>query len=275
MELCRSCRSYASSRWLPEEQKLKEVFPETRSWPHNRYYAEENFLENIKSISDNLILIEVPGGEPFVTGTETHLEYLDYLIEHNAKNITIHYTTNCTIMPDERFWSRWNKFKKIDMQLSIDGTHKVYEYTRWPGVWSEVYDNIKSYQNKEKEYTNLQLSISHTLSIFNIFYVDDFLQWCRDEQLPKPFIGMVFRPDYYSVNILSKNTKEYLSNKLIDSHSQQVLSYMIGEDNQKLLENAFKYIITLDEHRNQKFSESLPEFYNLLKDTCSVLGKLP
>lgn len=272
---CRSCKSYASSRWLSEEQKLKEVFPETKSWPHNRYYAEENFLENIKSISDNLILIEVPGGEPFVTGTETHLEYLDYLIEHNAKNIVIHYTTNCTIMPDERFWSRWSKFKRIDMQISIDGTHKVYEYTRWPGVWSEVYENIKTYQNKEKEYSNLLLSISHTLSIFNIFYVDDFLEWCRSEDLPKPFIGMVFRPDYYSANILSKETKEFLSKKLVDPHSQQVLSYMIGEDNQHLLEKAFQYIITLDEHRNQKFSESLPEFYNLLKDTCSVLGKLP
>lgn len=272
---CRSCKSYASSRWLPEEQKLKEVFPETKSWPHNRYYAEENFLSNIKSISDDLILIEVPGGEPFVTGTETHLEYLDYLIEHNAKNITIHYTTNCTIMPDERFWERWSKFKKIDMQLSIDGTGKVYEYTRWPGNWSEVYDNIKTYQKKQKLYSNFQISISHTLSIFNVLYIDDFLKWCRDEQLPKPYVGMVFRPEYYSVSILDKKTKEYLSNKLVDPHAQQVLSYMTGEDNQYLLEKAFKYIITIDEHRNQKFSESLPEFYNVLKDTCSVLGKLP
>jgi hypothetical protein len=46
-------------------------------------------------------------------------------------------------------------------------------------------------------------------------------------------------------------------------------------DNQHLLEKAFQYIITIDEHRKQKFSESLPEFYNVLKDTCSVLGKLP
>ena len=178
-------------------------------------------------------------------------------------------------MPDERFWERWTKFKKIDMQLSIDGIDKVFEYTRWPGIWSEVYDNIKTYQNKQAIYNNIQLSISHTLSIFNVFYVDDFLQWCRDEQLPKPYIGLVFRPDYYSVAMLSKDTKAYLQNKLVDPHSQQILSYMTGEDNQHLLEKAFKYIITLDEHRNQKFSESLPEFYNVLKDTCSVLGKLP
>jgi hypothetical protein len=75
--------------------------------------------------------------------------------------------------------------------------------------------------------------------------------------------------------MLSKDTKAYLQNKLVDPHSQQILSYMTGEDNQHLLEKAFKYIITLDEHRNQKFSESLPEFYTVLKDTCSVLGKLP
>ena len=272
---CRTCKSYASSRWLTEEHKLKKVFPETKSWPHNRYYAEPDFLKNIKSVSDDLILIEMPGGEPFVSGIEEHLEYLDYLIEHNAKNITIHYTTNCTIMPDERFWERWSKFKKIDMQLSIDGIGKVYEYTRWPGVWSEVYENIQHYKQKRKDYSNLMLSISHTMSIFTVFYVDEFIEWCRVEELPKPYIGMVFRPDYYSVDVLSKETKEYLCSKLTDPHSVQVLNYMNTLDNQHLLEKTFKYIITLDEHRNQKFSESLPEFYTVLKDTCSVLGKLP
>ena len=272
---CRTCKSYASSRWLTEEQKLKKVFPETKIWPHNRYYAEPDFLKNIKSVSDDLVLIEMPGGEPFVSGIEEHLEYLDYLIQHNAKNITIHYTTNCTIMPDERFWERWSKFKTINMQLSIDGTGKVYEYTRWPGVWSEVYENIQHYKQKRKENSNLILSISHTMSIFTVFYVDEFIEWCRVEELPKPYIGMVFRPDYYGVDVLSKETKEYLCKKLTDPHSIQVLNYMNTLDNQHLLEKAFKYIITIDEHRKQKFSESLPEFYNVLKDTCTVLGKLP
>jgi hypothetical protein len=178
-------------------------------------------------------------------------------------------------MPDERFWERWSKFKKIDMQLSIDGIGKVYEYTRWPGVWSEVYENIQHYKQKRKDYSNLMLSISHTMSIFTVFYVDEFIEWCRVEELPKPYIGMVFRPDYYSVDVLSKETKEYLCSKLTDPHSVQVLNYMNTLDNQHLLEKTFKYIITLDEHRNQKFSESLPEFYTVLKDTCSVLGKLP
>lgn len=272
---CRICKSYASSKWAAEEQKLKSKFPETKIWPHNRYYAEENFLKNIKSVSEHLILIEFLGGEPFVTGVDEHLEYLDFLLEHNPENLTVHYTTNCTIMPDERFWERWSKFKKIDMQLSIDGTDKVYEYGRWPAKWSDVYSNIKIYQQREKQYSNFELSICFTLSIFNVFYVDDFLQWCRDEQLPKPFIGMLFRPDYYGVSILDKKTKDYLCSKLKDPHAQQVLSYMTGEDNQHLREKAFQYIMIVDEHRNQKFSESLPEFYNVLKDTCNVLGKLP
>ena len=272
---CRICKSYASSKWVVEEQKLKKVFPDTKIWPHNRYYAEENFLKNIKSVSEHLILLEFLGGEPFVTGIDEHLEYLDYLIEHNPENLTLHYTTNCTIIPDERFWERWIKFKKVDMQLSIDGTEKVYDYNRWPAKWAEVYPNIKIYQQKEKIYDNIELSICFTLSIFNVYYVDDFIQWCRDEQLPKPFIGMLFRPDYYGVSILDKKTKDYLCEKLKDPHSKQVLSYMTGEDKQYLLEKAFQYIMTVDEHRNQKFSESLPEFYNVLKDTCSVLGKLP
>lgn len=272
---CRTCKSYASSKWALEEQKIKNNNIEIKIWPHNRYYAESWFSNELQNLSKDVELIEILGGEPFVTGTEEHLNYLDFLINHNAENITIHYTTNATIFPDTRFWSRWEKFKKIDIQLSIDGTEKVFEYTRYPGNWEDTYNNIKLYQEKQNKYKNIELSICHTISIFTVYYVDDFLKWCVNENLPKPFLGMLFRPDYYSVSALNNETKNYLKTRLINKHSQQVINYMYGEENQRLLTKTYDYITMIDNHRGQKFSKYLPEFYNVLKKTCSILGKLP
>lgn len=266
---CRTCKSYASSRWLTEEKKLPSEF-QVKMFPHNKYYQDKILLDKMKELCENVELLEIPGGEPFITGVEEQLEFLDHLIEHNASNIVLHYVTNATTIPDKRFWDKWKNFKKVDIQLSIDGIGKVYEYTRWPGVWNETYANIKEYQKHWKD--NIQLSISHTVSIFNIFYLDRFIEWCKSEQLPNPYLGLVSRPDQYSITIFSPKTKEYLSNHL---HTDNVVQYMNANDHSVLLDKTFKYVIMTDEHRNQKLSEYLSEFYDVLKQTCNVLNKLP
>lgn len=271
---CRTCKSYSSSKWLAEDTKLKEHFPEINLWPHNKYYQDPAFLEEAKSLSKHLVLLEIPGGEPFLTGLDVQLEYLDFLIENNAHNIILHYTTNATIFPQPELWERWSKFKKVDIQLSIDGTGSVYEYTRYPGNWEEVYSHIKQYQQKQEENNNIQLSISHTVSAFNIFYLDHFIKWCRNENLPKPYLGTVHKPVHFTTKVLSIETKKYLTKMLTEPESLPVVAFMNSEDNQNLLETMLKYVTLVDGYRNQKFSESMPEYYETLKSTCNVLSKL-
>jgi sulfatase maturation enzyme AslB (radical SAM superfamily) len=224
----------------------------------------------MKKLCEHVELLEVPGGEPFITGVEEQLEFLDHLISNNAKNIVLHYMTNATTMPDQRFWDKWKHFKKVDIQLSIDGIDKVYEYTRWPGVWSTTYNNIKEYQKHWKN--NIQLSISHTVSIFNVFYLNQFIDWCKYEELPDPYLGLVSKPDQYSITTLSPKTKEYLSKHLTKSN---IVQYMNTTDHSILLSKTLIHVIMIDSHRKQKFSEYLPEFYDVLKSTCIVLSKLP
>lgn len=258
---CRTCKSYASSRWLSEEKKLSQTLS-VKMFPHSKYYQDNTFMDRMKELCDNVELLEIPGGEPFITGIEEQLEFLDHLIEHNANNIVLHYSTNATTMPDNRFWDKWKHFKKVDIQLSIDGTDKVYEYTRWPGLWSETYKNIKEYQTHWKD--NIQLSISHTVSIFNIYYLDQFIDWCKSEKLPDPYLGLVSRPDYYSITILPKETKEFLTNHLKNELAQNIVSVMNSRDDQNLLPKMLSYVTIVDGHRKQKFSDYLNEFHQVL-----------
>jgi sulfatase maturation enzyme AslB (radical SAM superfamily) len=118
---CRICNSYSSSKWYDETRKLQKHIPTIPLFAPTRFYQNTKLLETIKQLSKNLIHIDFPGGEPFITGVDEQIEFLKFLVKNNAKNISLHYTTNCTTFPQDEYWQLWKEFKHVDIQLSIDG----------------------------------------------------------------------------------------------------------------------------------------------------------
>jgi len=266
---CRTCNSASSSGWISESEKLRKYFPDIKIYKHQRFYQDEKFINEIKNISSDLIHVEFPGGEPFLAGVNEHLDFLDFLILNDSKNTSLHYMTNASIFPDDRFWVRWEKFKKVDIQLSIDGIYNQFEYMRWPAVWSSVENNVKSYINKKSN--NIQISLSHTVSIFNVFYLPEFIKWCLQNKLGKPYLGMVSSPKMYSIKALPQQVKETLGKKLDRFTFKEIVNYMYSEDLNEEFAGAIKHIHALDQQRNQSFNETFPEFYNILKDAgCQI-----
>lgn len=60
----------------------------------------------------------------------------------------------------KKFFAYWIKFKKVEVNASIDGTDSIYEYIRWPGNFNKVYENMKLAMDYKTEYSNLKLGIS-------------------------------------------------------------------------------------------------------------------
>lgn len=266
---CRTCSSYASSGWISESKKLKKHLPDLMIYKHQKFYKDEKFIEQIKNISADVTHVEFPGGEPFLAGINEHLDFLDFLIQCNPQDISLHYMTNSTIVPGENFWTRWSKFKNVDIQLSIDGTGQQFEYIRWPGTWQEVHENIKLFQLKKT--SNIQISISHTVSVFNVFYLPEFVKWCLQNKLGKPYLGVVADPTIYSIKVLPCKVKKTIGNKLNRFMFKEVVSYMNSENLEHELDHAIKNIKLLDQQRNQNFADIFPEFYQLLKDAkCQI-----
>jgi MoaA/NifB/PqqE/SkfB family radical SAM enzyme len=113
---CRSCDSFASSKWGEETAKLTKILPLdnftklTQIYPHSKFYKDAQFWESIKTvITDDIALIQFQGGEPFVPGITKHLEFLEFLLTKNPKNIKLRYITNTTTFPSEEFWDIWSK----------------------------------------------------------------------------------------------------------------------------------------------------------------------
>lgn len=265
---CRTCKSFASSRWAAEEEKLSKVFPDIAIYKHQQFYKDAGFIQKILDRSQDVIHLEFAGGEPFIAGTEEHLAFLDSIMLHNPQDVTLHYVTNTTVFPDDRFWQRWEKFKKVDIQLSIDGIGEQFEYNRWPANWQQCLNNIDKYQ--EKNVGNIQLSISHCVSAFTVYYLPEFINWCQLKGLPEPYLGPVARPEQYAITVFPESVKTAITEKLKQHNLDHIVALLWSKDDSQLFDKFRNYVIILDEQRNQNFARTFPELNQLIGDTCQI-----
>lgn len=263
---CRTCSSYSSSKWS-SEINLHGNHYEQEWFKHNRFYKDPNFLSQTYNLIDEQAHIDIPGGEPFLTDILEHLTFLD-LLQNRAKGISIHYTTNGTNFPSDSLINLWKNFKKIDIQISVDGTSKMFEYTRWPGKWEECYKNLQKYKQLVSQQTHINISISHTVSVFNVLDIPDFLVWCMKEKMPKPYLGMVYQPKEFSIRVFPTDIKQEITARLshLGKHVSSVINFMNDEQIPSInYDNLLNKIEFLDRCRNQKLEEYCPKIADLIK----------
>jgi len=253
---CITCSSYSSSRWQQEYKDIYHV-----DIKHFRFY-KQNFLEDFTGAAPDLIHIDIPGGEPFLSGVDEQKSLLQYYIDQGrAKEITLHYTTNGTIFPDESWWELWSHFKEIDLQLSIDGVGDRYEYIRYPGVWADLTANVDRYVN-QTALTNFRLSVSHTVSAYSVFYLDEFVNWCYTVGLPAPWLGRVHRPQHMRPSVWAGPARAKIIRQLESSEYLAVRRWaglIINTDDTDQFETFKQRLHEHDQYRNLDFRKTFPE----------------
>lgn len=271
---CRICSSYPSSRWGQEAEKLKPYFPDIPIYKHNKFYQTAEFKQSIDELSKDVVHVTFPGGEPFYADSETHYEFLMSMLDR-APEISLHYITNGTKMPGQEMFHAWDKFKQVDIQLSIDGILDQFEYNRWPALWPQVYANVQKYQRYALQHRNIKLSISHSVSIFTVYYLPQFLEWCKMAYLPAPYLGLVSNPLHYSITALPAGAKQAIEAHFHnDPRLTGIVKAMWAKDDSDQLDLLVKYVKILDKQRQQNFAETFPELYNLLGEQCQTLYQL-
>lgn len=267
---CRICNSGASSKWTQEEQRIKSIFPTINIRQPSTFHRNDEFIDSIKMLTSDLIRLEIPGGEPFYADKQLHKNFLEHFI--HPEKISLHYITNGTVWPDRELIELWKKFRHVDIQISLDGIEKKFEYSRWPSDWNSVSFHIGKYLALKTDMPNVQLSISYTVSIFTLYDLPEFLDWCKIHDLPDPYLGLLTKPAHYDITVLPYAAKEEISRRF-KTHQQltPILSAMWAQDNSKLLDITINYVKILDKQRNQSFAETFPELYNLLGERCQTL----
>jgi MoaA/NifB/PqqE/SkfB family radical SAM enzyme len=88
---CITCGPASSSRWQKEHHDIIGI--DILSFKFYKKDFVETFLEN----TPNIVHIDIPGGEPFLSGIpEQKLLLQKYIEAGKANQISLHYTTNAT-----------------------------------------------------------------------------------------------------------------------------------------------------------------------------------
>ena len=170
---CRMCNPYSSSLVAKQMKELKLYSGPTDITLESA--AKQKVIE-LFSNAINLKKVYLLGGEPLIN--EMHDEILDLLIDIGvAKNIVLHYNTNLQVNKLSTYLEKWNHFKKIDIQASIDGHGTVYEYIRWPGKWDKLYKNLFEIVSSTDPF-KYNIGIAATIQNINAENMFDLLDAC-------------------------------------------------------------------------------------------------
>jgi sulfatase maturation enzyme AslB (radical SAM superfamily) len=162
-------------------------------------------------------------------------------------------------MPDQEWWQLWTHFKEVEIQLSIDGIGPRFEYIRYPGNWQQAIKNIDTYISQQDK---IKLSVSHTVSAYNIYYLDEFFSWCHSQKLPRPWLGRVHNPAHMRLSVWPDPAKKFIIDHLKSSTWQDVQTWadLMNNTNDSDLFDTFKQRCHQhDQYRNTNFASVFPE----------------
>lgn len=251
---CITCGPYSSSRWQSEYRDLYDI----NILPLKFY--KKDFVTEFVAQAPGIVHLDVPGGEPFLSGVAEQQQLLQHYVDsRQAANITLHYTTNATVMPDTEWWQLWSHFKEVEIQLSIDGVGARFEYIRYPANWQQVSANVAEYVSRQDQ---IRLSVSHTVSAYNIYYLDEFFSWCYNQQLPRPWLGRVHTPVHMRPTVWPKSVRAAIAEHLNNSNWTDVKNWaglLNNGDDSNHFELFREKLHQHDQYRKLNFSNTFPE----------------
>jgi MoaA/NifB/PqqE/SkfB family radical SAM enzyme len=258
---CITCGPESSSLWHKEYREIYGIDVQS-----NHFYKTD-FLDQLLSRMPNLRHLDIPGGEPFISGVPQQKRLLRTWVDQGqAKHISLHYTTNATMFPDQDWWSLWAHFANVDLQISIDGIADRFEYIRYPARWLEVQKNVDRYL--ERWQGNTQISVSHTVSVFNTYYLDEFFSWCAQKGLPRPWLGRVHNPQHMRPTVWPESARSLLVEHLESSRFDDAktwASLLRNQDDSKYFQDFVRAVERHDQYRGTLFARTFPELASWIK----------
>lgn len=251
---CITCGPSSSSLWHQEHKQIygKDVRPVK--------FFKQNFVQNFVTHAPGIVHLDIPGGEPFLSGVVEQKQLLKHYIQSGqAAHTTLHYTTNATVMPDQEWWDLWQHFEEVEIQLSIDGIGTRSEYIRYPSDWQNVSKNVAEYVTQQHQ---VRLSVSHTVSAYNIYYLDEFFSWCHNQGLPRPWLGRVHKPAHMRPTIWHSAAREFIVAHLLTSQHQDVITwanFVKHTDDSDLFDIFKQRCQEHDLYRKLNFKNTFPE----------------
>jgi MoaA/NifB/PqqE/SkfB family radical SAM enzyme len=224
---CRMCSPFNSSQIAKEhvelekkDDKYKTVWAQTFGTFNQRInevqsWFERDFLwDQIIDLIPSLKKVYMTGGEP--TLIQNNFKFMEECIRRGRRDIVMFFNTNCTNV-NKKFTNLIGQFGRVNINASIDGTGAVNDYIRSPSRWEQISANVETLA----QMPNVNLGITPTVQVYNIFNLVDTLKWVDELNVKYKkniFVDFLINvhPTHLSVGILPDDIRHRVANDLIE-----------------------------------------------------------
>jgi hypothetical protein len=217
---CITCNPGSSSRWQQEYREIYNI-----DINNVRFYRDD-FVEKFIEQAPNIVHLDIPGGEPFLSGVSEQQELLKHYVESGqAKNITLHYTTNATVFPEQIWWDLWQHFKEIKISFSVDDIGDRFEQQRVGAKWVSVCENIIKYNARRSK--KFVTEVYPTINIQNVYWLPELLDWISTQDFDHTAFNILHKPDSHNILSLSPQAKLDVIEKLKQHPQHEIYNSII------------------------------------------------
>jgi radical SAM protein with 4Fe4S-binding SPASM domain len=277
---CRSCGHIFSSSWYQDQAKL--AGPEWRGNNVPLNYAgqtETDMWEQLLPHIDYVEQIYFAGGEPLMM--DEHYRILDELERRERFDVRLIYNTNFTQtkLKDRYVFDYWKKFHSVAVGASLDAMGPRAEYIRKGTDWAVVEENRRRMLEICPE---VDFYISPTLSIMNAWHLPDFHRAWVEQGLIRAQdlnVNILQDPAHYRIDIAPIKFKQRLRIRYEEHLGwlrpqdqlqratvgfESAIKFLMTEDNSHLIDTFWRKTHQLDDIRNERLLDALPELEALL-----------
>lgn len=241
---CRTCSPTDSSFWIKEFEHRTGIKQIVYLEPDDSKFFSSFKNDTLPYLKE----ISFVGGEPLM------MKSVHRILETLDPNVSLTFYTNGTFYNPAMF----EKFKDVNIAVSIDGVGSRFEYMRHPAKWSLLTDNLTKMGNNLK-------AITCTVSAYNVWYIDEVADFT--ESLGVDFMAhILFDPSALSVLSLPYAIRLDIANKLSlhpNEQIQKIVEYLKTDTADNWADFANDVALG-DQYRRESFKDIFPEFYQVL-----------
>lgn len=233
---CKMCQPSWSSRIADQYQSwgiLSNNLNVRNNWTDNPA-SWSTFLKTLDD-SLNISRLILLGGE--TTINKKFHELVEFLIDKNRTDITLHFITNATIY-SQPLVDKLKKFKSLYVEFSIESIESNNHYIRQGSNTTQVISNILKIKSELKNNANFTISSAPQALTVNTY--DKLILWALDQNIPIQG-HIVTNPKFLNITVLPINFRKKLVSKFYKLESDlrelvltQTKSIAFGSDPSKI-----------------------------------------
>lgn len=267
---CRSCNSADSVTLSVEGKYYAEHYGLTKNFylkeTTTKVFSDQQ-IDEIIEFCHNVVRIEFYGGEPLLDRQLPRL--LKKLVDKgHAQRINLNISTNVTHRLDDELIDCLAKFNHLNINLSIDGWNKKFEYLRHPGKWDSVKQNIDWFIELQKSGPiNMTLLVATTVTTMNVYDLPELVAHINALGLPI-FLILAWFPPYYSIRNIPEPVAQDIRQKLsrVDAIDLLPIMQALGNGYNPALWEKFKsWTSMVDQYRGESFADTFPEYTAMIR----------